>query len=69
MTKIQQLQRGPKMMMPRRLDTIQDFLWKLSMKPLMHLWETTLSSLFHGIVRPTKITKGLTKNWAHFEKI
>ena len=41
------------------LDTIQDFLFKLDMKPHMHLVEISIFSLNHVIVRPTKIIKDL----------
>ena len=43
------------------LDTIQDFLCKLGMKPHMHLVEISIFSLNHVIVRPTKIIKDLRK--------
>ena len=45
--------------MPDRpwVDTIQDFLCKLGMKQYMHLVETLIFSLYHVIVRPTKIIK------------
>ena len=49
-----------------RLDTVQDFLIKLSIKPRMHLWEISIFSLNNGIVRPTKIMNRADKNWAHF---
>ena len=46
------------------IDTIQDFLIKLGIKPRMHLWEI---SIFQSvIVRPTKIMNRADKNWAHF---
>ena len=41
------------------LDTIQDFLYNLGMKPHMHLVEIGIFSLNHVIVRPTKIIKDL----------
>ena len=41
------------------LDTIQDFLCKLGMKPQMHLVEISIFSLNHVIIRPTKIIKDL----------
>ena len=34
------------------LDTIQDFLCKLGMKPQIHLVEIIILSLYHVIVRP-----------------
>ena len=43
------------------LDTIQDFLCKLGMKPHMHVVEISIFSLNHVIVRPTKIIKDLHK--------
>ena len=43
------------------LDTIQDFLCKLGMKPHMYLVEISIFSLNHVIVRPTKIIKDLYK--------
>ena len=44
-----------------RIDTIQDFLCNLGMKPHMHLVEIGIFSLNHVIVRPTKIIKDLRK--------
>ena len=41
------------------VDTIQDFLCKLGMKPNLHLVEISIFSLHHIIVRPTKIIKDL----------
>ena len=41
------------------LDTIQDFLYKLGMKPYMDLVEISIFSLIHVIGRPTKIPKEL----------
>ena len=43
------------------LDTIQDFLCNLGMKPHMHLVEISIFSLNHVIIRPTKIIKDLRK--------
>ena len=43
------------------IDTIQDFLRNLGMKPHMHLVEISIFSLNHVIVRPTKIIKDLRK--------
>ena len=48
------------------IDTIQDFLIKLGIKPRMHLLEIGIFSLYHVIVRPTKIMNRAYKNWAHF---
>ena len=44
-----------------RIDTIQDFLCKLGMKPHMHLVEISIFSLNHVITRPIKIIKDLCK--------
>ena len=41
------------------IDTIQDFVCKLCMKPNMHLVEISIFSLNHVFVRPTKIMKDL----------
>ena len=41
------------------LDTIQDYLCELGMKPCMQLWEIIIFSLKHVIVEPTKIIKDL----------
>ena len=43
------------------LDTIQDFLCKLDMKPHMHLVEISIFSLNHVVTRPIKIIKDLCK--------
>ena len=60
---------------PSTLDTVQDFLIKLGIKPHMHLWEISrvsvqveisILSLNNVIVRPTKIMNRADKNWAHF---
>ena len=45
----------------RAVDTIQDFLCKLGMKPHMHLVEISIFSLNHVITRPIKIIKDLRK--------
>ena len=45
------------------VDTIQDFLCYLGMKPFMHLVEISIFSLNHVIVRPTKIIKDLCKDY------
>ena len=50
----------------RPLDTVQDFLIKLGIKPRMHLLEISLFSIYHDIVRPTKIMNMADKNRAHF---
>ena len=41
------------------LDTIQDFLCDLGMKPCMHQVDISIFSINHVIVRPTKIIKDL----------
>ena len=48
------------------IDTVQDFLIKLGIKPHLHLWEVGILSLNSVIVRPTKIMNRADKNWAHF---
>ena len=48
------------------VDTVQDFLIKLGIKPCMHLWEISILSLNNVIVRPTKIMNRADINWAHF---
>ena len=45
-----------------QLDTVQDFLIKLGIKPCMHLWEIGIFSLNNVIVRPTKIMNRAIKN-------
>ena len=50
------------------LDTVQDFLIKLGIKPRMHLFEIGIFSLHHVIVRPTKIMNRADKTWALFRK-
>ena len=47
------------------LDTIQYFLCELGMKPQIHLLEIATFSLYHIIVRPTKIIKVANENLAH----
>ena len=49
-----------------QVDTVQDFLIKLGIKPPMHLLEIGIFSLYHVIIRPTKIMNRADKNWAHF---
>ena len=48
------------------LETIQVFLIKLDIKPLMHLLEISILSLNNVIVRLAKIMNRANKNWAHF---
>ena len=52
-----------------RVDTVQDFLINLGIKPHLHLLEIGIFSLYHVIIRPTKIMNGADKNWAHFQKV
>ena len=49
-----------------RIKSVQDFLVKLGVKPLMHLLEISTFSLNGVIVRLTKIMHRAPKNWAHF---
>ena len=44
------------------VDTVQDFLIKLGIKPCVHLWKISIFSLNHIIVRPTKIMNNLGKD-------
>ena len=48
------------------LESVQDFLIKLDIKPLMHLSEISTFSLNNVIVRLTEIMKRADKNWANF---
>ena len=48
------------------IETVQDFLIKLDIKPLMHLLEISIFSLNNVIIRLTKIMNRADKNWAHF---
>ena len=43
------------------LDTVQDFLIKLGIKPRLHILKISIFSLNHVIVRPTKIMNNLLK--------
>ena len=45
------------------LETVQDFLVKLGIKPLMHLLDITIFSLNNGIVELTKIMSKISKFW------
>jgi hypothetical protein len=45
-----------------RIETVQDFLIKLGIKPLMHLLEISIFSLNNDIVRLTKIMNNLVKD-------
>ena len=44
------------------LETVQDFLIKLGIKPLMHLLEISIYSLNNDLVRLTKIMNNLVKD-------
>ena len=48
------------------IETVQDFLIKLGIKPLMYLLEISAFSLNNVIFRLTKIMNRADKNWAHF---
>ena len=48
------------------LDTVQDFVIKVGIKPRMHPWKINILSLNSVIARPTKIMNRANKNWAHF---
>ena len=43
-----------------------EFLCKLDIKPHMRLLEIITLSLYHVIIRPTKIIRRADKNWADF---
>ena len=47
------------------LESFQDFLNQLDMKPRMHVMEITFFSLNNVTFRPTKIVNIADKNWAH----
>ena len=46
----------------KTLETVQDFLIKLGIKPLMHLLEISIFSLNNDLVRHNKIMKNLVKD-------
>ena len=48
------------------VEFVQDFLFKLGIKPKMHRLEISTFSLNNVIVRLTKIMNRADKNWAHF---
>ena len=48
--------------MSYRLETVQDFLIKLNIKPLMHLLKISIFSLNNELVRLTKIMNNLVKD-------
>ena len=49
------------------LDTFQDFLIKLDIKPLIHLLEMSIFALNNVILRLTNIMNRADKNRAHFQ--
>ena len=49
-----------------QVESVQDFLIKLDMKPCMNLVEISIFSLNLVIVRLTKIMNRADKNWAQF---
>ena len=51
------------------IESFQDFLIKLNMKPRMNLVEINNFSLNNVTVRPTKIMNRAEKNWAHLKKL
>ena len=48
------------------VESVQDFLIKLDINPLIHLLEISTFSLNNVILRLTKIMNRADKNWAHF---
>ena len=44
------------------IDTVQDFLIMLGIKPRLHILKISIFTLNHAIVRPTKIIKDLLKD-------
>ena len=54
--------------MTRQLKSVQDFLIKLDIKPLMHLFEISTFPLNNVIVRPTKIMNRAEKIGLIFSK-
>ena len=58
----------PQMHIAYILESVQDFLIKLGIKPLMHLLEISMYFFTKKChVRLTKIMKRADKNWAHFK--
>ena len=51
------------------VETFQDFLIKLDIKPLLQLLEMKTFKLNNVIIRLTKIMNRAEKNWAHFQQI
>ena len=47
-----------------KLESVQDFLIKLDMKPCLHLVEISIFSQNLVIIRPTKLMNSSNKNWA-----
>ena len=47
---------------PSLVDTVQDFLIKLGIKPGLHIWEINILSLNNVIIRSTKIMNRADKN-------
>ena len=45
------------------VETVQDFLIKLDIKPLMHLFEISIFSLNNDLVRLTKVMNNLVKDF------
>ena len=52
-----------------QVETVQDFLLKLDMKPCLHLVEISIFSLNLVIVRPTKYMNRADKKQAQFQEI
>ena len=48
------------------LETVQDFLCELGIKPPIHLMEISIFSINNVIVRLTKIMNRADKNWGNF---
>ena len=60
------LEKQPTLPNTYALETVQDFLIKLNIKPIMHLVKISIFSLNLVIIRPTKIMNRADKSWAHF---
>ena len=54
---------------PCKVETVQDFLIKFDIKPLMHLLEISIYSLHNDLVRLTKIMNNLVKDLKILSKI
>ena len=54
------------MLLAPQIDTVQDFLFELGMKPHIDLVEIKKISLINVTIRPTKIMNRADKNWSHF---